>query len=69
MGEMRYFVHPAGSGTPLIQEFVLRTFGTANWTQFCPGMIIETRLRQSYGAAGRDYRRREIEFFCGLKCT
>jgi len=29
-------------------------------------MIIGTRLRQSYGAAGRDYRRREIEFFCRL---
>jgi hypothetical protein len=31
----------AGSGTPLIKEFVLCTFGTANWTQFCPGMIFE----------------------------
>jgi hypothetical protein len=28
---------PAEAGTPLIKEFVLRTFGTANWTQFCPG--------------------------------
>ncbi len=33
------FITPRKAGTPLIKEFVLRTFGTANWTQFCPGMI------------------------------
>jgi hypothetical protein len=35
----RYVTYPAEGGTPLIRGFVLRTFGTANWTQFCPGMI------------------------------
>jgi hypothetical protein len=38
---------PPDSGTPLIQEFVLRTFGTANWTQFCPGMIIGNPPRRA----------------------
>lgn len=59
MGEMRYFMNPLHSGTPLIKEFVLRTFGTANWTQFCPGMIIGNEIMIGHG----------IEFFCGLKCT
>jgi hypothetical protein len=36
-----------------------RTFGTANWTQFCPGTIF----------GNENYGRHEIEFFCGLKCT
>src|SRR5205823_14534856 len=37
--DVGYFIGSAGSGTPLIKECVLRTFGTANWTQFCPGII------------------------------
>ena len=56
---------PLEAGTPLIKEFVLRTFGTANWTQFCPGMILGNPSRgQAEMVIGR-----EIEFFCGLKCT
>jgi hypothetical protein len=35
------------------------TFGTANWTQFCPGMIIGNEIMIG----------REIEFFCDLKWT
>jgi hypothetical protein len=58
--DMRYFTNPAGSGAPLIKEFVLRTFGTANWTQFCPGNENGNPPRR----AGCDFCRREIEFFC-----
>ena len=59
----RYVIYPAESGTPLIEEFVLRTFGTANWTQFCPGsdapesrgsMVGETEL--SFFVAWMDVR-------------
>jgi hypothetical protein len=56
---------PLEAGTALIKEFVLRTFGTANWTQFCPGMILGNPPRgQAEMMIGR-----EIEFFCGLKWT
>ena len=50
---------PLEAGTPLIKEFVLRTFGTANWTQFCPG-----KRNGNVIFVGR-----EIEFFCGLECA
>jgi len=30
--DSHYDTNPVGSGTPLIVEFVLRTFGTANWS-------------------------------------
>jgi hypothetical protein len=56
---LRYFVGPAESGTPLLRSFVLRTFGTANWNS------ILSRHDFPIG----NYRRREIEFFCRLKCT
>jgi hypothetical protein len=54
---------PAEAGTPLIKEFVLRTFGTANWTQFCPGsdapenrgsMVGETELSFFVAWNGRE---------------
>ena len=48
---------PARRGTPLIKEFVLRTFGTANWTQFCPDLI-------SPAKAGRFESEAELSFFC-----
>src|SRR2546425_2006852 len=55
-------VTPLDSGTPLIKEFVLRTFGTANWTQFCPGLM-------DPATAGNKTSGREVEFFCGVKWT
>ena len=52
----RYVIYPAEGGTPLIREFVLRTFGTANWTQFCPGMI----------NGNVNYPVARLSFFCRL---
>src|SRR5438094_10555487 len=53
--------NPGEAGTPLTKEFVLRTFGTANWTQFCPGS--DTRKAADRGSGD------EVEFFCRLKWT
>ena len=47
------FVIPLEAGTPLIKECVLRTLGTANWTQFCPGKINGTRLRPAVAGLRR----------------
>ncbi len=50
-------VIPLDSGNSSNQEFVLRTFGTANWTQFCPGLS-----RRSFSEGGLESGH-EVEFF------
>jgi hypothetical protein len=49
---MRYFIDPAGSGTPLLIG-VRSTYiwGLQIGTQFCPDMIYRRCVRRGYGAA------------------
>src|SRR6266480_3623361 len=49
------FLIPRKAGNSPNQEFVLRTFGTANWTQFCPGN--DTRKAADRGPGDK------VEFF------
>jgi hypothetical protein len=46
------FFIPLKRGNSPNQEFVLRTFGTANWTQFCPGN--DTRKAVDRGSGRHD---------------
>src|SRR5258707_5581117 len=51
-GWLGLFFYPADAGDSSNQEIVLRTFGTANWTQFCPGN--DTRQAVDRGSGRRD---------------
>jgi hypothetical protein len=57
---MRYFGDPAEGRVPNAFGIVLRTFGTANWTQFCPRLSAEFRQLPERREATRGMR---LSFF------